>query len=163
MDGANVKTYSGILIETLKKKERILNQLKSFTKTQGDILNEEGFDEEAFMGCMDEKQQLLLELEECDDGFTKVYPKVREEFQGNKQSYRTEIETMQKLIRSCTDIGVDISTLEEQNNLKFKLKMADSKQQINGLYRSNRAAASYYKNMAARHQEGSSYFMDKKK
>lgn len=163
MSGANVKTYSEILVETLKKKERILDQLRSLTRTQGSILEEEGFDEEAFVGCMDEKQQLILELEECDDGFMKVYPNVQQEFKENKQAHRTEIEALQKLIRSCTDIGVDIRTLEEQNHLKFQVKMANSKQQLNGMRRNNIAAASYYKNMAVQHQEGSSYFMDKKK
>ena len=163
MDGGDVKTYAGILAETLKKKERILKMLRDFTRTQGSILNEEEFDEEAFMGCIDEKQQLLLELEECDDGFMKIYPKVRDEFKDNKQSYRKEIEDLQRLIKSCTDLGVDISTLEEQNNLKFQIKMSDSKQQLRGYKQSNMAAASYYKNMAARHQTENSYFMDKKK
>lgn len=163
MDGADVKTYAGILAETLKKKERILKMLRDFTRTQGSILNEEEFDDEAFTGCIDEKQQLLLELEECDDGFMKIYPKVREEFKENKQGYRSEIENLQKLIRSCTDLGVDIRTLEEQNNLKFRIKMSDSKQQLRGFKQNNMAAASYYKNMAAQHQTENSYFMDRKK
>lgn len=163
MDNENVRTYSKILSETLKKKKHILEELERYTRAQGSILSEEGFDEEAFSGCMDEKQQLILELEECDNGFDNAYSKVQEDLIGRKQEFRPEIEKLQALIKACTELGVAIQTLEQQNHLKFQVKIADNKQKLSTLKQNNKVAASYYKNMANQHQPENSYFMDKKK
>ena len=157
------KTYIEILVETLRKKVRILEELERHTKHQEELLGEEDFDEALFDEIIEEKAQLILEAGDCDDGFERIYPRVKAEFEQRKYDFQSEIEVLQGLIQKTMALGASIETLENQNKIRFQMQITGKRQRIRNYKQSSQVAASYYKNMANQHQMGNSYFMDKKK
>ena len=81
----------------------------------------------------------------------------------NKEEYKPEILKMQNLIRSITDIGVQLESLEQQNKTKFNTFIRNKRHAINDFKQSNRVATSYYQNMSNQHREWQSHFLDQKK
>ena len=70
-------TYINIMIDTLKKKEVLLKELKSTTLKQTEILEQEEFDADSFDATIDEKQNKIDELLKLDEGFMDLYAQSR--------------------------------------------------------------------------------------
>ena len=158
-----VYTYINVLIDTLKKKRNVLEQILKVSEEQKNFLQNESFQEEVFRKTLNAKEGLLKELENLDVGFEQVYERVALAIKHNKDMYKTEVLQMQELIRSIMDLSVNIQSLEEQNKNRFPMCMSEQRSQIRNFKVSNRAATNYYKNMPNIHQTGQSYFMDQKK
>lgn len=156
------KTYIGILIDTLKKKLRILKDLTTLTEQQAKILDSEEVDVDAFEAVFPKKEALLNELQRTDKGFNDIYMKVQAELHVNKQEYKKEIADLQMLITMVTDLGVGLQSLEQSNRTKFEMYLSSRKKELKNFKISNKTAASYYSNMTG-HHKGDSYFMDKRK
>ena len=77
--------------------------------------------------------------------------------------HKSEILKMQNLIRSITDTGVQLESLEQQNKTKFNTFIRNKRHAINDFKQSNRVATSYYQNMSNQHREWQSHFLDQKK
>lgn len=157
------KVYIQVLIRTLEKKQRILKELKKLTERQDVVLGKSPFSLDAFEEILQEKEGCIRELTELDEGFEKLYLKVKEELQAKKHLYRDEITSSQKLIAEITDIGVAIEALEQRNKNRLQLQMTSQRKEMKQVKQNSQTVASYYKNMANQHQDGQSYFMDKKK
>ena len=156
-------TYLKILLDTLKKKLGVLNEIYRITKRQEELLLVNGFDETEFDKTMEEKDIRIHELERCDEGFEKTYQHVRGELVSASGNFREEGRQMQQLIRCCMDIGVAIEALEQQNRLRFEQGILSKRQEIKRFHVKNQAATTYYRHMANQHQDGNSYFLDKTK
>lgn len=157
------KTYISILIDTLKKKENVLLKLKEETASQSLLLDAEEFDRDAFDALIESKDKLLKRLTGLDEGFMDLYKRVGEEMKTNPSAYETQIATAQELIRRQTDITTELTAMEERNKNRLALYLTQGKQKIKDFKISSSAAAAYYKNMTGKHQEGESYFFNKKK
>lgn len=157
------ETYMHILMDTLKKKLGVLNEIYKITKKQEELLLVSDFDESEFEKTIEKKGIRIRELERCDQGFETVYSHVREELKSSPGRYREEGQRLQQLIRCCTDLGVAIEALEQQNRLRFEQGILSKRQEIKRFHVKNQAASTYYRHMANQHQEGNSYFLDKKK
>lgn len=157
------KTYISILIDTLKKKENVLLKLKEETASQSLLLDAEEFDRDAFDALIESKDKLLKRLAGLDEGFLDLYKRVGEEMKTNPSAYETQIATAQELIRRQTDITTELTAMEERNKNRLALYLTQGKQKIKDFKISSSAAAAYYKNMTGKHQEGESYFFNKKK
>lgn len=157
------KTYISILIDTLKKKENVLLKLKEETASQSLLLDAEEFDRDAFDALLESKDELLKRLAGLDEGFMDLYKRVGEEMKTNTSAYETQIATAQELIRRQTDITTELTAMEERNKNRLALYLTQGKQKIKDFKISSSAAAAYYKNMTGKHQEGESYFFNKKK
>ena len=72
----NTETYIKVLIDTLKKKEKVLTSLSECTKQQSQLLEADEFDTEAFNSIIEKKDILLEELQGLDDGFLDLYERV---------------------------------------------------------------------------------------
>ena len=69
-------TYINIIIDALRKKDSILNDLKAATIKQTGILEKEEFEADEFDKTIDQKQLKIEELLKLDEGFMEMYEKV---------------------------------------------------------------------------------------
>lgn len=158
-----VHTYINVLVDSLEKKKTVLEQILELTEEQKILLQQESFDEEKFNKTMDAKDTFLKELEHLDQGFEQIYEKVSLTLKHNKDLYKTEILTAQGYIKVIMDLSISIRALEEQNKTRFPICLMKKRDQIRNFKVTNRVATSYYRNMPNIHQEGQSYFLDRKK
>ena len=66
MRNNEIVTYLTIMIDALKKKEALLNELKATTMNQEAILEKDDFDADGFDSTIDEKQKKIDELLKLD-------------------------------------------------------------------------------------------------
>ncbi|MBQ8147391.1 MAG: flagellar export chaperone FlgN [Lachnospiraceae bacterium] len=154
--------YLKILEESLNKKISVLQALLEATRRQSVLAEEESLDMDAFEGTMEQKDALLSQLTELDEGFENVFHGVEAELKDNKSKYRNEIERIQNSIRKCTDLSVELQALEERNKTKLAARFSVQQREIRQVKTSSKAASSYYKSMAGA-QNIDSIFMDQKK
>ncbi len=155
--------YLNVLIDTLRKKEELLNTLIELTKEQDSILAESKFSLDRFDSIMQDKDKVINQLNQVENGFEVIYQRVEKELPANKEQIKTEILEIQKLIRNITDKSMSIQALESKNKEKLIIQLAGRRQEIRNFKATNLAADRYHQNMANQHQEGQSYFLDKKK
>ena len=156
-------TYINIMIDSLKRKEEVLTKLRAETLKQAQILDEEEFDDEAFDKTIDSKQILLDDLAKMDEGFMDMYARVKETLKTDGADFKIEVEQAKVLIKKQTDLSVELQTMEEKNRTKLAIHLSKGKQKVRDFRASSRTAAAYYKSMSNHHQDGDSYFMDRKK
>lgn len=157
----NAKTYIAMLGDILNAKEKVLTSVLQLTEKQSRVLTEENA-LDAFEATLDEKDQLIKELDRLDRGFSDAYTKVSAELAANKAAYKADIQTLQDKIKGLTVIGVKIQALEASNKLKVEEFLGSERSKIKNFKMSSKTVSSYYKNMTGKPQ-GESYFMDKKK
>lgn len=144
----NNKTYIHILINTLAKKNQILNELLSISELQKQYLSGNIDDIEKinfFDETIEKKDNYIQQLTQLDDGFEAVYERVKEEIAINKMEHKQEILQLQDLIKEITNKNVKLQALEKQNKLKFDISIVNSKQEIKDYKKSNQSVAEYYK------------------
>lgn len=158
--------YVTVLSDSLIMKMDVLKQIFSLTKEQNLILSEknaEKLDVERFDEIVEQKGKLIEQMQELDKGFDSVYKKIGSSISENKELYRSQILQMQNLIRSITDISIQLQSLEQANKTKFNTFVRNKRHAISQFKQSNRVATSYYQNMSNQHREWQSHFLDKKK
>ena len=116
---SNNSVYVRMMVDVLKRKEKILQRILKQTKEQEVILKQEDVDYERFQSILDEKGKQIDELNEIDEGFDALFKKVEKEITAHKENYLTEIATMQKLISAVSDLGLRIQALEAQNSVEY--------------------------------------------
>ncbi|MBO5095145.1 MAG: flagellar export chaperone FlgN [Lachnospiraceae bacterium] len=158
---AETGQYIAILKESLEKKKEILQKLLQENEKQETAVKQNN-DMEAFDRTVKAKSRLIRELNGLDEGFEKVYDRIREEFLREKDSYREEIAAMQRLISEITDLSVAIQASEARNQKLVEQYFAYTRGKIRQAKKSVRAASDYYKSMSRTHYVGSQ-LMDQKK
>lgn len=141
----SVNTYISVLHGSLRKKLELVKELLEFTKEQNIILNEDDVDIDSFDKIVSEKDIRINEVLEIDKGFDSVFNKIGSTIKANPQEYRQQILELQNLIRTITDIGVEIEGLENKNKEKFSKFILAKREEIKDFKKSNNTAASYYK------------------
>ena len=159
----NTTTYINILIDTLRKKEEILNKLIAKTGSQTELLESDEFEADAFDELMDEKDTLLSELKTLDDGFLDLYSRVGAELKNNTDAYTDQVKTAQDLVRRQMEISAELTSAEERNKAKLAIRLSHGRQKIKEFKVGSKTAAAYYKNMSGKHQDGDSYFFNRQK
>lgn len=163
---ADEKKYIAIMIESLHKKETLLDTLLAKNEAQAACIQEKEYGDikwDSFNILIAEKQTAIDRLNELDDGFETLYQHVRDELQGNKEAHAEEIRTMQTLIKRVTDKGVAIRTGEEKNRRNIERIMCSTKKEIKQARKSVKVANDYYKSMSKATTAPESHFLDKKK
>ena len=158
-----VYTYINVLRDTLQKKKNVLEQIFVASEQQKVVLQQDEFEEEGFVQTISVKEKLLKDLEKLDQGFEQIYERVSLAIKHNKDTYKNELLAIQKLIQQIIDLSMSIRALEEQNKNRFQICLTQKKANIRNFKVSSRAVTNYYKSMPNIHQDGQSYFMDKKK
>ena len=159
---SNNSVYVRMMVDVLKRKEKILQQILEQTKEQEVILKQEDVDYDRFQELLDEKGRQIDELNQIDEGFDALFKKVEKEITVHKENYLTEIVTMQKLISAVSDLGLRIQALEAQNSERFKIYLASKRKQIHDYHVNSQTASRYYQNMANSHRPEQSYYFNEK-
>ena len=158
----DIKKYLLILAETMEKKISILQALLEATRRQEQIAIQEDFVLEAFEENMDQKDVLLGQIDELDEGFESVFTQIRTELTAKKELYKDDIKKIQELIRKCTDLEVEIQALEARNRNRLELIFAREQKELRQVKANSKVVSSYYNSMRPS-QNVDSIFMDQKK
>ena len=157
------KSYVDILVNSLEKKIRVLQQLEDLMEREDELFANTHISAEEVSEIIDTRDEYLNKLEELDLGFEKLYERVKEEITSNKEMYKTEILGMQDLIREISSRTVKLQAAQTRNKERYTHLFSKKKHEIKEFKLSNKTVSNYYKNSYNAHQEGSSYFLDKKK
>ncbi|NLK74468.1 MAG: hypothetical protein GX288_04170 [Clostridiales bacterium] len=155
-------TYLALLIASLEKKSKVLDQLLILTETQEKYIDKGDIDTDEFDQLFDKKEKQIQELLKLDKGFEQIFEYVKDEITQNKEKYINETKKLQELITQVTDKNITLQALEQRNRMKLDTLMRTKRSNIKNFKLSSKTAASYYKNMANQHQ-GQAYFFDRKK
>lgn len=141
------ETYVGIMIQSLRKKHKVLEEIRRVNIRQQEILEDDKAPIEDFDQTVEEKAKLLEQMEQLDSGFEKLFERVKEELQGNKDAYKDKIRTMQSAIRKITDLSMELQAQESRNRDLMMRKFASVRQKAKEVRTSSKVASQYYKNM----------------
>lgn len=155
-------TYLRILQDTLYKKQKVLEEIYEATRQQEQLFKETALQTEDLDRCMDQKSKCLETLNQLDDGFEKLYEKVKKELQDSPGSFQKEIEELKKSISKIMDLSVSIQALEQKNKLSMERYLLRHRKNIQS-YRNGQQGVNRYYNTMTGFSPHQSYFMDKKK
>lgn len=136
-----------ILLQSLEKKNALLDRIISLNGEQEAILRREEFDMDAFDEVVDRQSECLEELDKLDYGFEAVYDRTREELMRNKERYRAEITGMKAQIQQITDKIVTINAGNMRNKMLAENQFKKKRLAIGSGASKNRAASNYYNSM----------------
>lgn len=136
-----------ILVESLEKKSRILDEIIKENEAQELLFKQEELDMEALDASADRMGELAEKLELLDEGFEAVYDRIREELIDNKSAYRAEIKRMQELIAVITEKVVGINAARMRNKLQAEVQFKKSRKQIGKASSKMKASQNYYNSM----------------
>lgn len=136
-----------ILVESLEKKNRLLDDIILENEAQEDILKQEELDMDALDASIERMGALAEALEKLDDGFELVYERTREALIANKSAYRSQIAHMQELIGQITDKVVRINAVRMRNQIKAERQFQKSRNQIGKAASKMKASKNYYNSM----------------
>lgn len=141
------QTYVDIMIQSLKKKIKVLEEIKRVNIVQKELLENDKADADDFDKTVEAKSSLIEQMEQLDSGFDKLFERVREELQANKPAYTNQIKTMQTCIRQITDLSMEIQAQEAKNKDLMTQKFVSVRQKAKVVRTNSKAASQYYKNM----------------
>lgn len=141
------RQYIGIMIESLRRKLAILDEILECSKGQKALLENPNLEPEEFQADVRKKAELIEKLEQLDEGFDALYQRVKEELQENKEQYTEEIRQIQELIRRITEQSTQIQTTELRNKECVEAKFASVRKQAREVRNSQKIVQQYYRNM----------------
>ncbi len=156
------KLYLTILMESLQKKIRILDQIIMADQEQREALEDPNLDPDDFDRIVEKKAEFIEQLEQLDAGFEEVFARVKEELDGNREQYKDQIHIMQDLIRKITDKSLLIQKQEAQNKELMEKKFTAVRSQAREVRKSQKIVNQYYKNMM-KNNYNDPQFLDNKK
>lgn len=156
------KLYLTILMESLQKKIRILDQIILADQEQREALEDPNLDPDDFDRIVEKKAEFIDQLEQLDAGFEEVFARVKEELNGNREQYKEQIHIMQDLIRKITDKSLLIQKQEAQNKELMEKKFTAVRSQAREVRKSQKIVNQYYKNMM-KNNYNDPQFLDNKK
>lgn len=142
-----MKSYLQILQDSLVKKMHLLDQIEKKSLEQAEMLKNSTVDLELVDFNMDEKAELIEEVLALDEGFESLYEKIREQLITNKAQYKSEIETLKKMIESVTAKSASIQAIEARNKAQMEVVFAGHKKGLQSKRNAMSVARDYYQNM----------------
>lgn len=141
------QTYIDIMIQSLEKKERVLDRIIELDNVQKNQLEDPELKPDDFDEVVEEKAKLIEQLDQLDSGFEKLFERMKEELEGNKEAHKEEIRIMQQHIKSITDKSVQIQSQEARNKDLMTAKFISVKKQAREVRKGQNVVNKYYKNM----------------
>lgn len=142
------ENYLNLLEESLRKKLQVMAEIQKYNLGQQEIFQSENVDMDRFDGYVAEKGALIDRLTALDNGFERLYAKVAEQLDGNREKYAAQIKTLQALVTEVTDTGVQIQAQEARNKKLIEDYFRKEKEGIRMGRKSSQAAIGYYKTMS---------------
>lgn len=140
--------YLEILEDSLKQKSVILDKIMEYNGKQEALLKQEKMSLEDFDFYMDQKDELIEQLNRLDDGFETLYERIRQQLQENKDAHKEQIGRLQRLITQVTEKSVSIQAQEARNKKLVEEYLTREKQQLGQDRQTSKAAYDYYKSMS---------------
>jgi flagellar biosynthesis/type III secretory pathway chaperone len=156
------EAYIDIMLQSLRKKCEVLEQIIKLNEQQRQILEDAESDVGDFDRTVEDKAALIEQLEQLDSGFEKLYERTKEELQAGGDTYAVQIRSMQDYIRKVTDKSVEAQAQEARNKDLMTQKFSRVKRQARQLRANSRATSSYHQSMS-RTAVVDPQFMDNKK
>ncbi len=141
------KQYIQMMLESLQKKEQVLDGLLMQSEKQKEVLSVEEVDWDSFDQLTVAKGELIDELLKLDEGFETLFERIKQPLTEKKGTYKTEIGFMQATIRSLTDKSAKLETMEQRNKKLVESRMTASRQVIKQSKMGSQAAMQYYQRM----------------
>jgi flagellar biosynthesis/type III secretory pathway chaperone len=135
------------MLQSLKKKEQVLEQIIILNRKQKDVLENPDASADEFDVLVEQKGALIEQLEQLDSGFEKLFARMKDELENNQEQYASQIKEMQTYIRSVTDKSVEIQSQEARNKDLMVKKFAYVRQQAKTVRTGTQVASKYYQNM----------------
>ncbi len=154
--------YVTILVESLQKKNKILDAIRAANEEQKILLADEMLGPDDFEKTIDKKADLIDELNKLDAGFEQIYEKVRPEIEQHMDKYAEQIREMQDMIRQIVEKTMSAQAEEARNKQLIEAKFSSVKKQIREVKSSQKAVNTYYQNMMKSNYLDSQ-FLDRKK
>lgn len=155
-------TYVNIMIQSLHKKVKVLEEIKSLNQLQKALLEDDRSSVDDFDKTVEDKSACIKQLEQLDDGFDSLFAKVKEALNNDKDAYADRIRTMQDLIRQITALSMELQAQESRNKDLMTRKFVSIKERAKVVRTNTKVANQYYKNMMNLHYVDPQ-FMDNKK
>ena len=143
-----MKTYLNLMIDSLKKKLAVLEQIQAASEKQAGLIKEEPFDQEQFDKAMDEKAEQIEQLNQLDDGFDSLYSRIREELPAQKEAYREQIGKLQELIRQITEKSAAVQVVEQRNRAALEKVCARENERLRAIQNKSLLMKNYARNMS---------------
>lgn len=156
------REYLELLIQSLKKKLLLLNQIIVLNQQQKEMLMDENLDPDTLDVNVREKDELITQVTQLDDGFDEVYAHIADLMKKNPSDYEEELDRMRELIRQIMAKDASIRADEQRNYELAQKKFARVKKQIREVKTSQKMVNRYYQNMMQQRQADIQY-MDNKK
>ena len=160
--GAMESDYIRIMIESLEKKRDLLKQITELNQQQRILLQDPNLSPDEFEQNMKYKSDLVDQLGFLDDGFEKLFDRVRDTLNADKAAYASEIQKMQSLIKEITAQTNMVQTQEARNREQVMRKFSDVREQVKGVRNSQKVVKQYYQNMM-KSGNAAPQFIDNKK
>lgn len=154
--------YIRIMTESLVKKRDILEKVIELNKQQKFLLQDPNLSPEEFEENMQYKSNLVEQLNLLDSGFEKLFDRIRDEFNNNREQYVAEIHRMQGLIKDIAALLNTVQTQEVRNREEATRKFVSVREQVKGVRNSQKVVNQYYQNMMRRGNVSPQFFDNKK-
>ena len=155
-------TYVDIMIQSLNKKIRVLEEIEKLNLIQKALLEDEKSDADEFDQTVEQKAALIEQMEQLDSGFDKLFERVKEEITAKRGAYSESIKVMQNCIRRITDLSMELQKQEARNKELMMRKFTFIREKAKVVRTNKKAVNQYYKNMMNLHYVDPQ-FMDNKK
>ena len=146
-----VDDYIQIMIDSLKRKSEILDELIVKNEEMHDCVADKGYEDvnwDSFNLIVAQKQMYIDRIVKMDEGFQSLYDRVKEQLNEDRSKFADEIKEIQKLIEKVTGQGIKISTGEERNRKIIEKLFGNRKNEIKRTRNSLRVANSYAQTMS---------------
>lgn len=155
--------YVVMLRESLEKKVDVLRVLQIRNKEQTAILQDPNSTPDDLEKNINQKAELIERIVMLDDGFEKLFNRVKTIFDTDRETYADEIRLMQDLIRRVSDLTADVEAAEYRNKEYAKTRFATVRKEARAIKKSSDVVSSYYKSMMASANTADPAFVDRKK
>ena len=156
------ENYLMIMIQSLKKKIEVLDCIIDADERQKIGLEDPSLDPDDFDKIVEEKAKYIEHLDLLDQGFDKLFERVKDQLNDNREIYKNEIKEMQVLITRITEKSSEIQVQEMRNKELMSQKFAKVHKQARDVRANQQAVNHYYQNMK-RLNVIDPQFMDNKK
>lgn len=154
--------YIEMMIQSLEKKKKILNQISELNNEQKILLQDPNLEVDDFERNMKRKGTLIEEIGLLDDGFEQLYQRVKETLNNNREQYAPQIRQMQDYIRELSALNVSIQAQEARNKPLVEQKFASVRKQVKSVRNSQKVVQQYYNNMVRANGTTSKYLDNNK-
>lgn len=155
--------YLTILIDSLDKKNLLLEQIQKIVEEQEKIVAEDTPDFDNYNALMLDKKEILDKLDALDDGFTSLYARISPALKENPLQYEAKIKVLQNKIATVSDAIALIQAREMRVQATIERLIKSGKPQAATIVNKSEAAMKYYRTMNRTNTDAKPIFINRKK